>query len=561
MDDEVLPSEIGAVIMEAIGSENGERYLGFTAKKRLVEEPRSSLVAGFRVVISVISAYVCWWVGHGDNIDFWHDRWLESAMKDLLHISEQVAKSLKAKVSDFIVQGQWCIPPCFKTAFPAIARQIEGVRSLWLASIASIFWGLWIQKNALKFEDNVERLIFGVISWVREAGFISKASMYNSVHDLMIIKKFGVPCLPRKAPKILEVKWHPPLRGWIKCNTDGFYKNGIAACGGLFRDWDASVYGVFAYNIGSGNAYVAEFMVVIIAVKMAHSKGWRKIWFEMDSTITLSNFFNRNYTPPWKLQRRWEACWSMLDDMEVRSSHIFREGNVLADILSNMALRHVFFVWWDSVIDDIKVAVSEDRLGFDGEDFLLKNKGKKIMFIGDSVSLNQWQSLLCLLHAALPQAQVTQYTNAPATTVTYQVLKDMDRMVAFRKALTTWAAWVNTVVDPRKTKVFFQGISPVHYNGKEWNEAGVTNCGKETEPIKGSTYPSGLPPASLVLKQVLGTIKKPIYLLDITTLSQLRKDAHPSSYNAFKGMDCTHWCVAGLPDTWNQLLYSALIWG
>ncbi|KAM7476795.1 hypothetical protein LguiB_024038 [Lonicera macranthoides] len=98
-------------------------------------------------------------------------------------------------------------------------------------------------------------------------------------------------------------------------------------------------------------------------------------------------------------------------------------------------------------------------------------------------------------------------------------------------------------------------------NGKEWNEAGVTNCGKETEPIKGSTYPSGLPPASLVLKQVLGTIKKPIYLLDITTLSQLRKDAHPSSYNAFKGMDCTHWCVAGLPDTWNQLLYSALIWG
>ena len=86
----------------------------------------------------------------------------------------------------------------------------------------------------------------------------------------------------------------------------------------------------------------------------------------------------------------------------------------------------------------------------------------------------------------------------------------------------------------------------------------MTNCAKETTPLNGSTYPSGLPKAEYVVKDVLSTIKKPVHLLDITTLSQLRTDAHPSSYNVFKGMDCTHWCVAGLPDTWNQLLYVAL---
>ncbi|KAL2898366.1 Protein trichome birefringence-like 2 [Bienertia sinuspersici] len=24
-------------------------------------------------------------------------------------------------------------------------------------------------------------------------------------------------------------------------------------------------------------------------------------------------------------------------------------------------------------------------------------------------------------------------------------------------------------------------------------------------------------------------------------------------------MDCNHWCIAGVPDTWNQLLYTTLL--
>ncbi|XP_074304879.1 protein trichome birefringence-like 40 [Silene latifolia] len=265
---------------------------------------------------------------------------------------------------------------------------------------------------------------------------------------------------------------------------------------------------------------------------------------------------------------------------------------------------------------------------FDGREFLRRMKGKKIMYVGDSLSLNIWQSMVCLLHAALPNSNITQHTSQSINSWTFQdydvsimlhtslflvdidqdktmgrvlklnslksgniwkdidvlvfntwlwwyrsgakqpwdyvqdgsiMLKNMDRMIAFRKGLTTWAKWVDNEIDPMRTKVFFQGINPSHYNGAEWNEAGVMDCSRETLPISGLSYFGVVPPALQVVKDVLSTIKsKPVYLLDITTLSQLRKDAHPSTHNGLGGMDCTHWCIAGLPDTWNQLLYTTM---
>ncbi|KAM7250465.1 hypothetical protein ACFE04_022348 [Oxalis oulophora] len=141
-----------------------------------------------------------------------------------------------------------------------------------------------------------------------------------------------------------------------------------------------------------------------------------------------------------------------------------------------------------------------------------------------------------------------------------KLVQEMDRMEAYRIALTTWSKWVDDHIDTSKIQVFYQGIAPVHYNGNEWKETNKT-CEGETEPVKGSIYPTPPLEGEKIVKNVIGKMSKPVYLLDVSLLSQLRKDGHPSIYT-IKGStynDCSHWCLAGVPDTWNHLLYAALI--
>jgi hypothetical protein len=71
----------------------------------------------------------------------------------------------------------------------------------------------------------------------------------------------------------------------------------------------------------------------------------------------------------------------------------------------------------------------------------------------------------------------------------------------------------------------------------------------------------------MILEQVAQQMKTSVTILNITNLSGLRIDGHPSVYGrkavvgltASSVQDCSHWCLPGVPDTWNELLFYHLV--
>ncbi|KAM7262534.1 hypothetical protein ACFE04_000217 [Oxalis oulophora] len=148
------------------------------------------------------------------------------------------------------------------------------------------------------------------------------------------------------------------------------------------------------------------------------------------------------------------------------------------------------------------------------------------------------------------------------------VYDELDVLEAFRKALTTWARWVDANVKPEKSWVFFRGYSASHFSGGQWNSGGA--CDHETTPIKNDKYLRPYPSKMLTLERIFRNMKTHISYLNVTRLTDYRKDSHPSIYGKKKlseqekkspalYQDCSHWCLPGVPDTWNEILYAELL--
>ncbi|KAG0455481.1 hypothetical protein HPP92_024773 [Vanilla planifolia] len=135
--------------------------------------------------------------------------------------------------------------------------------------------------------------------------------------------------------------------------------------------------------------------------------------------------------------------------------------------------------------------------------------------------------------------KLAQIANAKNYTV-YSVVKWLDSQLPLHPGL----------------KAFYRSISPRHFVNGDWNTGG--SCDNMTPLAGGGKVTQDHSSDRVAEGATMGTKVK---LLDITASSQLRDESHisKSSIKASAGVhDCLHWCLPGVPDAWNELLFAQI---
>ncbi|RZC46222.1 hypothetical protein C5167_039177 [Papaver somniferum] len=154
---------------------------------------------------------------------------------------------------------------------------------------------------------------------------------------------------------------------------------------------------------------------------------------------------------------------------------------------------------------------------------------------------------------------------------------------AFWKTLQTWRSWVIQNTHPDNSYIFFRSYSPTHFRQStlnkltgydfepyycregKWDESG--HCDTSTLPENDYTKLNAEPWNNIFIYktiEMMKDVKRNIQFLNITYLTEFRNDGHPSVHREPgtpipSPQDCSHWCLPGVPDTWNKLLYAHLL--
>ncbi|CAO1942506.1 unnamed protein product [Urochloa humidicola] len=228
-------------------------------------------------------------------------------------------------------------------------------------------------------------------------------------------------------------------------------------------------------------------------------------------------------------------------------------------------------------------------------------RGKRVVFVGDSMSRTQWESFICMLMTGVDDPKTVYEIPAirhgrrrVRAILKLDKLDDLSRKwadsdvlifnsghwwtasklfdmgcyfeaggvlklgtsinAAFKMALETWASWVKERVDLRRTRVFFRTYEPSHWSGLNQKVCEVTE--QPTTEAKGNDRRE----FGDILADVVANTSVPVTVLNVTLMGAFRSDAHIGLWSHPNTiLDCSHWCLPGVPDAWNELVFSHLL--
>ncbi|KAL6580826.1 hypothetical protein OROMI_006749 [Orobanche minor] len=156
----------------------------------------------------------------------------------------------------------------------------------------------------------------------------------------------GINMVSKPTYIIGAVRWYKPVVGCFKINTDGASKGnpGIAAAGGVIRNHLGHPIFMFSEFLGDRSNNFAEIYAIWRGLEFCHEQKFFKVWVEVDSKIAL-HLIEHSISCHWEIQGLIFKIRGFMGKMDIHFSHIFREGNAVADFLANQGCeRRDFYI-------------------------------------------------------------------------------------------------------------------------------------------------------------------------------------------------------------------------
>ncbi|GJV30657.1 trichome birefringence-like protein 34 [Tanacetum coccineum] len=136
---------------------------------------------------------------------------------------------------------------------------------------------------------------------------------------------------------------------------------------------------------------------------------------------------------------------------------------------------------------------------------------------------------------------------------------------------------VTSVAAEVNLEIYLVTLQVIKRLAREWGGKDLATCYGETEPVMNNTLIGyGIDQKMLtILESTLRKLEAKgvnVQIINITQLTQCRKDAHTTIYRKYwrplteletkrpeNAADCSHWCLPGVPDIWNELLLAYML--
>ncbi|PKU59328.1 Putative ribonuclease H protein [Dendrobium catenatum] len=130
------------------------------------------------------------------------------------------------------------------------------------------------------------------------------------------------------------VYWIKPKPPYVKLNTDGSVGLLRAGAGGLIRDSLGDIMAAFAAPLQLVDVIMAELNALLMGLQLCLKIGVTFVWIEVDS-LFLVQIIKDGVTGNAQYFYLIRKIKSLLNVLNFDISHIFREGNVCANLLAN----------------------------------------------------------------------------------------------------------------------------------------------------------------------------------------------------------------------------------